>query len=112
MNLKEYLENELNVNFKDYEDKIDNDGIIDFCKYYEIYTYTENELKRELISDGADEVLLEFVEDMKGLAEAFQYTQIDEDLYVDNLSVNDFRRVLEDDYENDINLMINEWSDC
>ena len=114
MNFKEYLENELGVDFQELGvtqpmRTMSNSEVMDFCNYYSIYPYNEQDLRREFASDWADEFLLGFVDDFKSLAEACNFKMVNKDLYIDNLAVHDFKQTLENEYNYNINLMINEW---
>lgn len=115
MNLKEYLENELDVVFQEHGitqpvRQMSDSEVMDFCNYYSIFYYSLNSFKRELVVyQDCDEALLEFVGDWNGLAEYFNYSMVNKDLFIDNITVHDFKETLSNSYCEDINLMIKEW---
>ena len=110
MNLKQYLENELDVDFIEDGRVMCDDEVMDFCNYYDIYYYDKKDFQDELrVYQECDARLFDFIGDWKGLAEYFNYSMINNNLFIDTVTVFVFKKLLVDDFEGDINLAIKQW---
>lgn len=108
MNLKEYLEKKLNCEFINKGRVLSDSEVMNLCSYYDLYYYSQEDLKKEFISQGFDEVLLEFA-DIPAFAEFMNYTKINNDLFIDNLQFDLFKKNLEDYFNNDISFLIDDY---